>query len=113
MDEERARTDREMKRPGRQKAPRTAEELVEIVTPRTNAAVITPAENLLAAISQPEPFSLEIIGTAAGRSFLARAAGTTMRRHLESQLAVAYPQAELRHVDTERSPDLDPAHPGP
>src|SRR6185295_11050444 len=49
-------------------------ELVEIVTPRTNAAAILPAENLLAAISLHESFSLEIAGTRQLRWFLARAA---------------------------------------
>ena len=33
----------------------TSVELVEIVTPRTNAAVITPAENLLAALQGRRP----------------------------------------------------------
>ncbi|MGD9890390.1 MAG: type IV secretory system conjugative DNA transfer family protein [Dehalococcoidia bacterium] len=90
-------------------APETPQELVEVVTPRTNAAMITPAENLLAAISLPEPFSLEIAATDAARWFLIRAGSAGMRRHLEDQLAVAYPQAELRRLDTARFPDLDPA----
>jgi len=82
---------------------------VEIVTPRANAAVITPAENLFAAISLPESFSFEIVGTGSARWFLARANSTAMRRHLETQLAVAYPQAELRPLEIERYPGLDPA----
>lgn len=82
---------------------------MEIVTPRTNAAIITPAENLLAAISLPEPFSLEIVGTQSARWFLARAVSPAMRQHLESQLAVAYPQAEIRQLDLEQYPGLDPA----
>ncbi len=40
-----------------------AVDVVEVVTPRTNAATITPTENLLAAISLNEPFSLEIAAT--------------------------------------------------
>jgi len=88
-------------------------ELMEIVTPRTNSAVITPAENLFAAISLPEPFGLEIAATHTARWFLARAAGTAMRQHLEAQLAVAYPQAHLRRLDIERYPGLEPARAGP
>lgn len=80
-----------------------------MVTPRTNAAIVTPAENLLAAISLREPFALEIAATDSARWFLARAESPAMRRHLEDQLAVAYPQAELRPLDAERFPGLDPA----
>lgn len=84
-------------------------ELAEIVTPRTNTATITPAENLLSAISLAEPFGLEIAATSSSRWFLARAESVAMRVHLESQLAVAYPQAEIRQLDLERYPGLDPA----
>ncbi len=93
----------------RRDAPVGPPELVEIVTPRTNAACITPAENLLAAISLAEPFSLEIAATHEARWFLARAGSAAMVRHLEDQLAVAYPQAELRRLDAQRYPGLDPA----
>ena len=88
-------------------------ELLEIVTPRTNAAIVTPVENLLAAIALSEPFSLEIAATETTRRFLARAQSPAMRRHLTEQLAVAYPQAELRPLDTECLPDLDPARRAP
>jgi len=88
-------------------------ELVEIVTPRTNTATITSAENFLAAIALAEPFSLEIAATNRMRWFLARAGSATMRAHVESQLAVAYPQAKLRPLDHDRFPGLDPARPGP
>jgi hypothetical protein len=88
-------------------------ELVEIVTPRTNLATITAAENLFAAVALAESFSLEIAATRQTRRFLARAGSPAMRRHLEDQLAVAYPQAELRRLDLERDPGLDPARLGP
>jgi hypothetical protein len=97
-------------------APRRAPgptELIEVVTPRTNAAVITPAENLFAAISLAEPFGLEIAATPGARWFLGRAASPAMRRHLAHQLGVAYPQAEIRHLDVESHPGLDPARRGP
>ena len=97
----------------RRQSPEVRPELVEIVTPRTNAAIVTPAENLLAAISLREPFSLEIAATDTARWFVARAESPAMRRHLEDQLAVAYPQAELRRLDTERFPGLDPARRAP
>ncbi len=95
------------------RAPAGRRELLEIVTPRTNAATITPAENLLAAISLAEPFGLEIAATGTARWFLARAGSRAMRCHLESQLAVAYPQAEIRRLDLEKYPGLDPAGLGP
>lgn len=88
-------------------------ELVEIVTPRTNTAVITPAENLFAAISRAEPFSLEIVATRQARWFLARAKNVAMRQHLEDQLGAAYPQADLRRLDLHRFPGLDPARIAP
>lgn len=84
-------------------------ELVEIVTPRTNTATVTAAENMLAAIAVPETFSLEIAATSQIRWFLARAASPLARAHLESQIAVAYPQADLRSLNLARSPGLDPA----
>ncbi|MGH2354956.1 MAG: hypothetical protein ACRDJN_25375, partial [Chloroflexota bacterium] len=85
------------------------QELVEVVTPRTNAATITPAENLLAAISLPEPFSLELAATRQMRWFLVRSGRPAMRRHLEDQLGAAYPQAELRPLASDAIPGLDPA----
>src|SRR5690606_31501221 len=69
--------------------------------------------NLLAAISVREPFALEIAATDTARWFVARAESPAMRRHLEDQLAVAYPQAELRPLDTGRFPGLDPARLSP
>ncbi|MCC6178483.1 MAG: hypothetical protein IT305_24520 [Chloroflexi bacterium] len=90
-------------------SPAPASELVEIVTPRTNAAIITPAENLLAAITLDEPFGLEIAATAQARRFVARAGSPQTRQHLQDQLGVAYPQADLRHLDVEQFPGLDPA----
>src|SRR3954447_13811645 len=84
-------------------------ELVEIVTPRTSTATITPAENLLAAISLDEPFSLEVAATADARWFVARAGSAVMLRHVADQLGVAYPQAALRPLDVTHQLGLDPA----
>ena len=99
--------------PDRERPGAGAPELVEIVTPRTNAAAFTPAENLFAAISLPEPFSLEIAAARDARWFLARTATAAMRAHIEEQLGVAYPQAELRRLDAARFPALDPARCAP
>lgn len=95
--------------PKRREEPTPAQELVEVVTPRTNTATLTAAENLLAAISLAEPFSLEIAATAQARWFLARSASDAMRSHLTAQLGAAYPQAEIRPLDLARYPSLDPA----
>jgi len=97
----------------RRRRPLPRPELVEVVTPRTNAATMTPAENLFAAIPLAEPFGLEIAATSGARWFLARAGSPAMRQHLEDQLGAAYPQAELRRLDLDRYPGLDPARLGP
>lgn len=91
----------------------SATQLLEIVTPRTNGATAQTTENLFAAISLPELFSLEIAATATARWFLARATGPRMRRHLAAQLAVAYPQATIRPLDLRQHPFLDSAQLGP
>src|SRR5262245_10210677 len=65
---------------------------------------------MLAAISLSEPFGLEIAATGQARWFLVRAESAAMRRHLEDQLGAAYPQAELRRLDLERFPALDPGY---
>lgn len=78
-------------------------ELIEIITPRTNTAIITPAENLFAAIAFPETFSPEIASTRTARWFLAHSERPSMREHLEAQLAAAYPR---QSYVASTSPDL-------
>src|SRR6266545_3968798 len=97
----------------RRQPPAPQPELVEIVTPRTNAASITAAENLFASVSRSEPFGLEIAATRDIRWFLARSETPAMRLHLQQQLAAVYPQAEMRLLDTARYPNLDPARRAP
>ncbi len=46
--------------------------LIEILTPLSNEATITPTENLLAGMAAEEPFSLEIASSRRGHRFLAR-----------------------------------------
>jgi hypothetical protein len=82
----------------------TQPHLIEIVTPRTNVAALTSAENLFAAIALAEPFSLEITADHCRRGFLVRAGSERMRQQLASQLAAAYPQADLRPL----APEADP-----
>jgi hypothetical protein len=77
----------------------------EVVTPRTNTAALSSAENLFASIALDEPCSFEIAADQARRQFLVRASGAGMRQQLLSQTAAAYPQADLRVV----SADDDPA----
>jgi len=92
-----------------------AQELLEVVTPRTNAAVITPAEHLFGALafdqgtestSDTASLSLEIAGDSEGRRFLARAGSSSERRDLVGQLSAAYPQAGLRPLCLDRDPAL-------
>jgi hypothetical protein len=92
----------------RTRAPESATSLVEVITPRTNSASLTSAENLLGAVSSSEPFALEIAADCRSRRFLVRAASAAMLRHLQGQIGATYPQADLRSV----SADCDPAQVG-
>jgi hypothetical protein len=76
-----------------------------VITPRTNEASLTSAENFLAAIALAEPFALEIAADHRARRFLLRAATPTMLQHLQGQLGATYPQAGLRPI----RPPADPA----
>lgn len=97
----------------RRRSPTVASHLVEIVTPRVNAAGIRAVENLLAGLGRAEPFSLEIAATNALTWFLVRAENPRRRESLEAALGAAYPQAGFRGLDLERYPYLDPARLGP
>lgn len=89
--------------------PPPATHLIEVTTPRTNAAVITAAENLLANLSLHEPFALEIAADRVGRRFFLRAGSTVMAGHLRSLLRAPYPQARLEARDPLADPACDPA----
>src|SRR5437899_10620355 len=93
----------------RRRAPAARPRLLHVVTPRTNAAALTPAENLLGALAGAEPFSLEVASDHDQRWFLARASSPGAARRLAAQLAVAYPQAEIEPLDLDAVPALDPA----
>jgi len=79
--------------------------LLEVVTPRTNMATLTSAENLFASMALDQPFSVELAADSTRRSFLVRAGSAHLRDQLISQLGAAYPQADLRAV----APENDPA----
>src|SRR5690349_24510801 len=78
--------------------------VIEVVTPRTNAAALTSAENFFGSMALGESFSVELAADSSRRQFLVRAASTHVRDQLSSQLHAAYPQAELRALDAERDP---------
>jgi hypothetical protein len=78
-------------------------DLVEIISPRTNAVSYTPIEHLFAALSREGGVSLEIGGDATARRFYARVAGPHARALLNAQLSGAYPQTRAR------PPSVDPA----
>ena len=78
--------------------------LVEIVTPRTNAATLTSAENFFASVALSEPFSLELASDSNRRQFLVRATSTPARDQVLSQLGAAYPQADFRDLPSEQDP---------
>ncbi|HET6315555.1 MAG TPA: hypothetical protein VFG86_03785, partial [Chloroflexota bacterium] len=84
--------------------------VVEVITPRTNEASLTSAENLLASVALAEAFALEIAADHQTRRFLVRAATTTMLQHLQGQLGATYPQAGLRPVAAHADPARVAAH---
>jgi hypothetical protein len=78
---------------------------MEIVVPRSNAAIYAPAEHVFAALVHQAGASLELAGDAFGRRFYARAGLPGARERLLRQLGAAYPQARFRPVE----PTADPA----
>ena len=81
-----------------------AEHVLEVVTPRTNAARLSSAEHLFGALGvgaagDHEPVSLEIVGDCERRRFLVRTASSAGLRRLAGQLGSGYPQAVLRPFD--------------
>lgn len=78
--------------------------LTQVVPPRTNQATLASAENMLAALVSGEPFGLEIASDAHQRRFLVRAGSPNAHQQLCSQLSAAYPQSELRVVESSADP---------
>src|SRR5437870_2859581 len=79
-------------------APAPLAQLVELVSPRTNAANFTPIEHLFAALAREGAVSLEIGGDATARRFYARFGNDSARGLLDAQLGAAYPQARVRQA---------------
>src|ERR687884_1796843 len=79
-------------------------ELVEIITPRTNAATLSAAEHLAAALVGSRGLALELAGDAGGRRLYARAADADTRAHLVARLSAAYPQAHTRTISDADDP---------
>jgi Type IV secretory system Conjugative DNA transfer len=95
-----------------------AEQVLEVVTPRTNTARLSSAEHLfgtlvLGGTSAPEPVSLEIVGDAEQPRFLVRTASASGLRRVAGQLGAAYPQAVLRPFHSATFPTGDPVQVGP
>lgn len=76
----------------------------EIVTPRTNAAALSSAENFFASLALGVPVAMEMAGDRDRRRFLVRALGPSMGQQLVSQLGAAYPQADLRRLAASDDP---------
>jgi hypothetical protein len=96
-----------------------AAELLEVVAPRTNAALITPAENLCGALALHTggygggPVALEIVGDSERSRFLIRTSTRIQQSQLCGQVAAAYPQATLRPLDAATMPGGDPQRVAP
>ncbi len=86
--------------------------LLEITPPRDNERDAAAVEDMLAALSLSEPFSLEIAGEGGRKRFLARGSPRAIE-HLRSRLAGIYPHAGLEVVNPAREPRRDPARPRP
>ena len=75
--------------------------LLAVTPPRTGERTLLGVENLLQSIAVPEPFSLELAGSADGVTLMARCLDGAVVR---SQLSAHYPQARIRSVDEEDDP---------
>jgi hypothetical protein len=76
-------------------------EVVELISPRTNAAGYTPAEHLFAALCRQSGISLEIGGDTTARRFYVRLTGVGAREFLNAHLSAAYPQTRARTVSVD------------
>jgi len=96
-----------------------AEQLLEVVTPRTNAALISPAENMCGALTLHTgapgggPVALEIVADGERSRFLVRTQTAVQQRQLRGQVGAAYPQATLRSLEPAMLPTGDPVRVGP
>ena len=75
--------------------------LLAVTPPRTGERTVLGVENLLQSIAVPEPFSLELAGTADGVTLLARCLD---REVVRGQIAAHYPQARIQEVPVDEDP---------
>ncbi len=75
--------------------------LLEVTPPRTGERTLLGVENLLGSIAVPEPFSLELAGSADGVVLMARCLD---HRVVRQQISTYYPQAQIREVEIEEDP---------
>ena len=75
--------------------------LLAVTPPRTGERTLLGVENLLQSIAVPEPFSLELAGTADGVTLMARCIDDQVVR---GQLSAHYPQARIWKVADEDDP---------
>src|SRR5260370_22532670 len=96
-----------------------AQQLLEVVTPRTNAALISPAEHLCGSLTLQTrgpgggPVALEIVADGERSRFLVRTASELQQRQLRGQVGAAYPQAGIRPPPSATLPSGDPGQIGP
>src|SRR5579864_559236 len=93
--------------PPRQSAAPAAVEILELVSPRTNAAGYTSVEHVFAALSRDGGNAMEIGGDSTARRFYVRVGGAYTRRLVQAQISAAYPQTQARIAS------VDPALRGP
>ena len=75
--------------------------LLMVTPPRTGERTLLGVENLLQSIAVPEPFSLELAGTADGVILMARCVD---REVVRGQLSAHYPQARIQEVHPGEDP---------
>ena len=75
--------------------------LLAVTPPRTGERTLLGVENLLQSIAVPEPFSLELAGTADGVTLMARCID---REVVRGQLSAHYPQARIQEVHPGEDP---------
>ena len=102
----------------RNATPAPAEQLLEVITPRTNTALITPAEHLCGSLSLHTttpgggPVALEIVADGERSRFFVRSEKRAQQRQLQAQIGAAYPQATLRSLDPATMLSGDPLYVG-
>lgn len=95
-----------------------AEQVLEVITPRTNAALITPAENLCASLTLETatpgngPVALEIVADGERNRFFVRTERKEQQRQLQGQIGAAYPQAVVHSLEPASMLSGDPLRVG-